>query len=77
MADYEIRLNNTSVRGICPSCGDDFKPRWGEWPFVPGSLDALCETCATGRDLTTPGAYAEMDKLGRAFRPRRMGAREF
>lgn len=78
MADYELRANNASVRSVCPSCGDDFKPSLGLWPFAPGSWDPLCEDCwADGQDVTDPAELAATIAAMRLPPPPPRGPREF
>lgn len=43
--EIEVRFNNAGVRTRCGFCGITLKPTVGEWPFIKGTSDLLCETC--------------------------------
>lgn len=43
--DVEVKYNNAAVKSQCPVCGNCFKPSIGEWEFLKGSWDPICEDC--------------------------------
>ena len=61
--DYQLKINNARVRETCPGCGASFKAEIGPWPFVPGTIEVICDDCATGLDLTNDADRSEVRQL--------------
>lgn len=50
----EYRFNHDSAAKDCPLCGSRFEPRFGSWPFLAGTPNAVCggDSCPVGDDVT-------------------------
>jgi hypothetical protein len=43
--ELETNENNARVKEVCPWCHGMFKPEFGTWYFLKGTMRPVCEEC--------------------------------